>query len=818
MVFEVNSMIGKEIGNYKIEGFLRRGAFGSVYRARHTYLTRIAAIKMLHAQFDTQEDREQFLKEAQFLATLEHRYILPIYDFGIYREEVPYIVTQIASHSLRDRLDSQKPDLLPMEEVLSILSQIGEALTHAHTYGVIHRDLKPENILFNAKGEVLLADFGVATTLPTAGSSRHVRTIVGTFPYMAPEQFDGMASRRSDQYALGCIAYELFTGRVPFSGTDLLSWMVKHTNEQPKSLRERNPQLPVYIEQAILKALAKNRTDRYADISDFIEALHRPTSNLSRDVQEGVPPIPPEKFPPTGTPFKDKCPYCGAEVRPEENSCPNCRNQLNLTNRASDQHMPGVTVGTRFMPTLPGQMPIEEVPFPGNSTVEAQSSSIPILLPSHKTKEEWLEEGDVHYRAKRYQEALAAYKRAIQLDPQNAQAYRSKGNSLRRLRRYEEALAAYNDALNITPDNAAIWNSKGEVLYKLERYSETLDAYEHSLAINVKDAFIWTAKGNVLYKLEHYEEALVAYNRALTITLKKTDIWVAKGEVLYKLECYEEALDAYTRALARKPNDASIASKCDMVRELKRHKEKSGRAQTEDRPSSSSSSSQSAQSPPKHGRIDESAKQQVGGTILLEHFDVFLSHSDVDTEWVEKNLAMPLADENGFRVWLDKWLLIPGQSFQQAMARGLDQAHCCAVCIGEHTPIGWFEQQIERALNRQAQDSNFRVIPVLLPKAKDINVDKFLALKTLADFRGPDRAYAFHVLVCGVKGVPIGRWPPQETMTSKTNAIVEDMLLDLEQLEQRKLITSSLRDEYSRITMEKVWLPGWIKAKDNTNE
>lgn len=143
-----------------------------------------------------------------------------------------------------------------------------------------------------------------------------------------------------------------------------------------------------------------------------------------------------------------------------------------------------------------------------------------------------------------------------------------------------------------------------------------------------------------------------------------------------------------------------------------------------------------------------------------EHFDVFLSYSHMDADWVE-HLARRLEDEHGLRVWLDKWVLVAGQPWQQAMARGIDQAGCCAVCIGEYTPIGWFKREIESALDRQTRVPSFRVIPVLLPKAKRGNVDDFLELNAWVDFRSSDQDYAFHVLVCGVKGISPGRWPPK---------------------------------------------------------
>lgn len=145
-------------------------------------------------------------------------------------------------------------------------------------------------------------------------------------------------------------------------------------------------------------------------------------------------------------------------------------------------------------------------------------------------------------------------------------------------------------------------------------------------------------------------------------------------------------------------------------------------------------------------------------TMPSQRFDVYLSYSHTDAEWVEK-LAIRLEDEGGLRVWLDKWYLIPGQPWQQELAHSIDQAHCCAVCISESTPTGWFREEIEKALNRQTSDPSFRVIPVLLPNVKTINVNNFLELRTWVDFRSLDISYAFHTLVCGIKGIPPGRWP-----------------------------------------------------------
>ncbi len=168
--------------------------------------------------------------------------------------------------------------------------------------------------------------------------------------------------------------------------------------------------------------------------------------------------------------------------------------------------------------------------------------------------------------------------------------------------------------------------------------------------------------------------------------------------------------------------------------------------------------------------------------------DAFLSHSHEDAEWVEA-LAGRLADECGFRIWLDRWSLVPGKSWQQEMARGLDEASTCAVCIGAKTPKGWFQEELERALDLQTRDQDFRVIPVLLPDASADFVPPFLSLRTWADFRsGRDQDYAFHVLRQGIKGVPIGRWPlDSPTSANHTLLKYEQKILELGRLRRHGL-------------------------------
>lgn len=264
--------VGKSIGNYRIVTLVGSGGFGSVYRGEHAILKeRDVAIKILHTHLSSLEERTRFLEEARLLEHIQHLYILQIFDAGI-DTGLPYLVTEYAPHgSLRDLLTRSTHKILSEEVSLTILSQVGEALSYAHQQHIIHRDLKPENILFNANDDALLADFGIATTLST--SSVKYSTVMGTPSYMAPEQFQGILSQQSDQYALGCIAYELFTGHKPFTAPDFFAMGFKHLTDNPVAPTQLNPALPMHIEQAILKAMAKQRGERHADVRAFLAAL-----------------------------------------------------------------------------------------------------------------------------------------------------------------------------------------------------------------------------------------------------------------------------------------------------------------------------------------------------------------------------------------------------------------------------------------------------------------------------------------------------------------------------------------------------------------
>ncbi len=183
--------------------------------------------------------------------------------------------------------------------------------------------------------------------------------------------------------------------------------------------------------------------------------------------------------------------------------------------------------------------------------------------------------------------------------------------------------------------------------------------------------------------------------------------------------------------------------------------------------------------------------------------DVFLSHAHLDSECVEV-LAKKLVDEAGIDVWLDKWKLIPGEHWQQAIVRGLDQAKSCAVIIGSKTPSGWFKEEIERALNRQSKDNFFRVIPVLLDNAQNVNVDDFLELRTWVEFKNDihDKR-AFHILISGIRGEPPGRYI-EDNPSDLIHKQADEDLFKIRKLLEKKLIDKKIHLEFQRKILKKM--------------
>ena len=260
----------------------------AVYKAYQPSVDRYVAIKVLPRQFATDPQFvARFQQEVRMLAHLQHPHILPVFDSG-QSNGYTYLVMPFVEAGTVAGLLRGHP--LPGPQLISIITQVADALDYAHQKGLIHRDIKPSNILIDEHGNCLLSDFGLAKILETTNQLTGTGGILGTPLYMSPEQGRGEPlDTRSDIYSLGVVLYELATGRVPFRAETPVAVIYKHVNDPLPAPRGVNPSLPVRVEQVILKALAKRPQDRFGtarQLSQALEAAYAPISTL-------MPPGPP---------------------------------------------------------------------------------------------------------------------------------------------------------------------------------------------------------------------------------------------------------------------------------------------------------------------------------------------------------------------------------------------------------------------------------------------------------------------------------------------------------------------------------------------
>jgi len=259
-------------GHYEIQREIGQGAFATVYLARDLRHDRSVAFKVLNADPDSETGELRFLREIRLLAKLQHPNILPLIDSGHVEAMLYYVMPYVTGESLRQRMQREKQ--LPFETAIAIAHDSADALAYAHDQGIIHRDIKPENILLSA-GHPIIADFGVARAIDIAGVRQLTRTGLGspgTPAYMSPEQIMGEkdVDRRTDIYSLGCVLYEMLTGKAPFSGKE---GFVKRFTELAPLTSSMRKNLPEAVDSIIAKALARDPDDRYSSAQDFATAL-----------------------------------------------------------------------------------------------------------------------------------------------------------------------------------------------------------------------------------------------------------------------------------------------------------------------------------------------------------------------------------------------------------------------------------------------------------------------------------------------------------------------------------------------------------------
>ena len=297
----MSDLTGQKLGRYRIAEKLGAGAMGEVYRAHDERLARDVAVKVLPDIFTGDPDRlRRFEREARVTGALSHVNVLTVHDVGSF-EGRPFLVTELLrGETLRQRVSGRA---LEISEALNYVVPVAEGLVAAHERGIVHRDLKPENLFVTDDGVVKILDFGLAKEIelgtevasldeaPTASMATAAGAVLGTVGYMAPEQVRGEpADERSDIFAVGCVLYELLTGRRAFRQDTAVETMTAILREEPQSLPELGVAANPELSHVICRCLEKRPDDRFASTVELVAALRNLQSKVDTDATEPSPP------------------------------------------------------------------------------------------------------------------------------------------------------------------------------------------------------------------------------------------------------------------------------------------------------------------------------------------------------------------------------------------------------------------------------------------------------------------------------------------------------------------------------------------------
>jgi serine/threonine-protein kinase len=259
---------------YRIGERIGGGGMALVYRARDEQLGRDVAVKVLRGQFGTDEEFiRRFRREAQNAASLSHPNVVQIFDVGRDDDQYFIVMELVEGQTLKELIQRQGP--LPIAEAVRISAEILGALEHAHTNRIVHRDIKPHNILISRDGHAKVTDFGIARAT-TTDTVTHTGSIMGSAHYFSPEQANGQPTgEKSDIYSMGIVLYEMLTGTVPFTGDRPTTVALKHIRDRVVPATQLNSEVPVELDEIILRALEKEPEDRYPSAAAMRQALEQ---------------------------------------------------------------------------------------------------------------------------------------------------------------------------------------------------------------------------------------------------------------------------------------------------------------------------------------------------------------------------------------------------------------------------------------------------------------------------------------------------------------------------------------------------------------
>jgi serine/threonine protein kinase len=425
-----------KFGKYKIIGEIGQGATSHVYKGYDETLSRHVAIKAIAAEASGDETlRKRFEREAQSAAGLSHPNIVTVYDYGQEQDKLYMAMELLEGVDLKQAFADRR--LKTLDDKFDVMEQVCEGLAFAHANGIVHRDLKPANLHLMTTGQVKIMDFGLARLV--GSDMTRLGTVMGTPHYMSPEQVRGEhVDARSDVFSLGCVFYELLTGKKPFDGDSLHSVLYKVMQAEPAPLGTVATTVPAALAQVIERAMARAAADRFPDASEFRRYLGEareaiaagrggePLPGLAALAPATATPRPPVPPAPAAPPARESP---GSSVRPMASSASSVTRRVERSSGARSRHIPppppkpqwplvlGILAGVAVLGLVVYLVISRNPPSDGGRAVSPQLDAL-----TRSLVETQVELARKKLTAGDYEDALHQAERALKLDPSSTAA------------------------------------------------------------------------------------------------------------------------------------------------------------------------------------------------------------------------------------------------------------------------------------------------------------------------------------------------------------------------------------------------------------